>query len=125
MDHGFETMAGGMFIFLPAGTNGPPGPLPGARTPEVIMTSTALDRRPAGVDAQRFPGPSAEGADLGLPPPWSRADLLSRDDSELLELVKSEPIGSAARSAACEILVKRYEALVRSCVLRYGTPRVS
>jgi len=45
--------------------------------------------------------------------------LLSRDDSELLKLVKSEPIGSAVRSAACEILVKRYEALVRSCVLRY------
>jgi RNA polymerase sigma-B factor len=92
---------------------------PGAQPPEVIMTSTALDRRPAGVDSEPFPGPSAEGADLGLPPPWSRADLLSRDDSELLELVKSEPIGSAARSAACEIVVKRYEALVRSCVLRY------
>ena len=83
------------------------------------MTSTALDRRPAGVDAQPFPGPSAEGADLALPPPWSRANLLSRDDSELLELVKSEPIGSAVRSAACEVLVTRYEALVRSCVLRY------
>jgi RNA polymerase sigma-B factor len=45
--------------------------------------------------------------------------LLSRGDTELLELVKSEPIGSAVRSAACEILVTRYEALVRSCVLRY------
>ncbi len=83
------------------------------------MTRTALRRRPAGVDAQPFPGPSGEGADLGLPPPWSRADLLSRDDSELLALVKTEPIGSAARSAACEVLVTRYEALVRSCVLRY------
>jgi RNA polymerase sigma-B factor len=83
------------------------------------MTKTALRRRPAGVDAQPFPGPSGEGAEQGLPPPWSRADLLSRDDSELLELVKSEPIGSAARSAACEVLVTRYEALVRSCVLRY------
>jgi len=83
------------------------------------MTKTALRRRPAGVDAQPFPGPSGEGADLGLPPPWSRADLLSRDDSELLALVKTEPIGSAARSAACEVLVTRYEALVRSCVLRY------
>jgi len=45
--------------------------------------------------------------------------LLSRDDSELLGLVKMEPIGSALRSAACEVLVTRYEALVRSCVLRY------
>jgi RNA polymerase sigma-B factor len=83
------------------------------------MTKTALRRRPAGVDAQPLPGPSGDGADLGLPPPWSRANLLSRDDSELLELVKSEPIGSAVRSAACEVLVTRYEALVRSCVLRY------
>jgi RNA polymerase sigma-B factor len=83
------------------------------------MTRTALRGRPAGVDTQPFPGPSGEGGDLGLPPPWSRADLLSRSDSELLELVKSEPIGSAVRSAACEILVTRYEALVRSCVLRY------
>ena len=83
------------------------------------MTKTALRRRPASVDAQPSPGPSGDGADLGLPPAWSRADLLSRDDSELLELVKSEPIGSAARSAACEVLVTRYEALVRSCVLRY------
>ena len=83
------------------------------------MTKTALRRRLAGVDAQPFPGPSGEGADLALPPPWSRANLLSRDDSELLELVKSEPIGSAVRSAACEVLVTRYEALVRSCVLRY------
>ena len=83
------------------------------------MTKTALRRRPAGVDAQPLPDPSGEGAELGLPPPWSRANLLSRDDSELLELVKSEPIGSAVRSAACEVLVTRYEALVRSCVLRY------
>jgi Sigma-70 region 2 len=86
---------------------------------EVIMTKTALRRRPAGADAQPCPGPSGGGTDLALPPPWSRANLLSRDDSELLELVKSEPIGSAVRSAACEVLVTRYEALVRSCVLRY------
>ncbi len=119
MDHGFETMADRMFILRPAGTNGAPGLPPGALAPEVIMTRTALRRRPAGVDAQPFPGPTREDADLGLPPPWSRADLLSRGDSELLELVKAEPIGSAVRSAACEILVTRYEALVRSCVLRY------
>lgn len=52
-----------------------------------------------------------------LPP--SRADLLRRDDCELLALVTSEPVGSAVRSAACEILVQRHEGLVRSCVLRY------
>jgi RNA polymerase sigma-B factor len=52
-------------------------------------------------------------------PPPSRADLLHRDDHELLALVTGEPLGTAARSAACEILVQRYEGLVRSCVLRY------
>jgi RNA polymerase sigma-B factor len=61
------------------------------------MTRTALRRRPAP----------------------SRTDLPRRDDRELLALVTGEPLGSAARSAACEILVQRYEGLVRSCVLRY------
>jgi RNA polymerase sigma-B factor len=54
-----------------------------------------------------------------LRPPLSQTDLLGRDDRGLLALVAGEPIGSAARSAACEILVQRYEGLVRSCVLRY------
>jgi RNA polymerase sigma-B factor len=52
-------------------------------------------------------------------PAPTRTDLLRRDDCELLALVTGEPVGSAARSAACEILVQRYEGLVRSCVLRY------
>ena len=52
-------------------------------------------------------------------PPPSRDGLLRRDDRELLALVTGEPPGSTARSAACEILVQRYEGLVRSCVLRY------
>jgi RNA polymerase sigma-B factor len=42
-----------------------------------------------------------------------------RDDAELLALVRSQPLGSAQRAAACEVLVKRYESLVRQCVRRY------
>ncbi len=67
------------------------------------MTRTALRREPAA--------------------PPARAGLRRLDDSELLDLVRSEPIGSALRSDACEVLVMRHEALVRSCVLRYsGSP---
>ena len=55
--------------------------------------------------------------------PAARAGLRRLDDGELLDLVRSEPIGSALRSDACEVLVMRHEALVRSCVLRYsGSP---
>ena len=47
------------------------------------------------------------------------ADPGGRDDNELLKKVQSEPHDSRARDAACEELVSRYQALVRSCVLRY------
>ena len=40
-------------------------------------------------------------------------------DNELLKTIQSEPRGSKARDTACEELVGRYQALVRSCVLRY------
>ncbi len=55
----------------------------------------------------------------GPAPPSARPGLHRLDDGELLGLVRSEPIGSALRSDACEVLVLRHEALVRSCVLRY------
>ena len=59
----------------------------------------------------------------GPVPPSARTGLHDLDDGELLDLVRSEPIGSALRSDSCEVLVRRHEALVRSCVLRYsGTP---
>jgi RNA polymerase sigma-B factor len=45
--------------------------------------------------------------------------LDERSDTELLTLVQSEPPGSQARDDACAILVSRYQALVRACVLRY------
>ena len=86
-----------MFIFRMAGTKGAARVLPGTAGAEVNMTGTALRRRP----------------------PPSRAELLRRDEGELLALVTGEPVGAAVRSAACEILVSRYAGLVRSCVHRY------
>ncbi|HUJ04864.1 MAG TPA: sigma-70 family RNA polymerase sigma factor [Streptosporangiaceae bacterium] len=45
--------------------------------------------------------------------------LAECDDAELLDMIHSEPCGSRTREDACEVLVSRYRALVRSCVLRY------
>ncbi len=42
-----------------------------------------------------------------------------QSDHDLLKTVQSQPHGSATREAACAALVGRYQALVRSCVLRY------
>jgi len=45
--------------------------------------------------------------------------LAGLDDRELLEIVRSMPLASALRDAACELLVSRYRRLVWSCVQRY------
>jgi RNA polymerase sigma-B factor len=51
------------------------------------------------------------------------ANLVTRDDQELLRLIHDESRNSAARAEACEVLVVRYESLVRSCARRYqGSP---
>jgi RNA polymerase sigma-B factor len=47
------------------------------------------------------------------------ADLAGLDDRELLRIVRSQPLASARRAAACELLVSRHRHLVRSCVQRY------
>jgi RNA polymerase sigma-B factor len=47
------------------------------------------------------------------------ANLREASDHDLLRTVQSRPPGDPAREAACEELVGRYQALVRSCVLRY------
>jgi RNA polymerase sigma-B factor len=47
------------------------------------------------------------------------ADLSRCDDSELLRMVRSLPRGDQRRSAACEMLVTRYQPLVRSCARKY------
>lgn len=40
-------------------------------------------------------------------------------DQELLAIVRSAPQGSRSRDDACAALVRRYQPLVRSCVMRY------
>ena len=53
----------------------------------------------------------------------SRAELTARSDADLLASIRELPRDSAARAAACEVLVDRYAKLVRSCVRQYrGSP---
>jgi RNA polymerase sigma-B factor len=58
----------------------------------------------------------ASPAEPGRP---AREDLTGLDDLELLSLVQSLPPASQWRAAACELLVSRYQGLVRSCVRPY------
>ena len=45
--------------------------------------------------------------------------LAERDDSELLALIRAPDSGDELRAAAREIIVTRYQSLVRGCVQRY------
>jgi RNA polymerase sigma-B factor len=54
-----------------------------------------------------------------------REGLAGLDDLALVRLVQSLPRGSQRRVAACELLVSRYEGLVRSCVRPYVRSPVS
>jgi RNA polymerase sigma-B factor len=57
------------------------------------------------------------------PATWTRPELAEFNDRELLGLVGSLPRRSERRIAACELLVSRYQYLVRSCVQPYrGSP---
>jgi RNA polymerase sigma-B factor len=58
--------------------------------------------------------------------PGSAAAILAEcEDSELLEHIRNRPNGDETRKMACELLVGRYESLVRSCVHRYrDTPEL-
>jgi RNA polymerase sigma-B factor len=51
--------------------------------------------------------------------PASPAQAAERSDQDLVRLVQSLPHGSEEHNAACEELITRYQALVRSCALRY------
>ncbi len=65
-------------------------------------------------------GGIAEHTDAELHPVRDLSgDLEQCSDDELLGAIRSEPQGSAQRSAACEVLVNRYRTLVRSCANRY------
>jgi RNA polymerase sigma-B factor len=56
-------------------------------------------------------------------PPGSSAELTSLTDDELLGRFRAEPRDSELRAAICELLVRRHEKLVRSCVRQYrGSP---
>jgi RNA polymerase sigma-B factor len=56
------------------------------------------------------------------PEPGTLADCA---DNQLLEHIRSRPNGDEVRELACELLVSRYESLVRSCVHRYrDTPEL-
>jgi RNA polymerase sigma-B factor len=53
----------------------------------------------------------------------SRAELNELSDNELLAKIRALPRDSELRAAACEIIVGRYQKLVRSCVRQYrGSP---
>jgi len=71
---------------------------------------------------------AADATALGTAPdasihPGSRAELQELSDNALLAKVRALPRDNELRSAACEILVDRYQKLVRSCVRQYrGSP---
>lgn len=54
-----------------------------------------------------------------IPDPATRPDLEALGDADLLTMIQSLPHGDSRRDTACEVLVSRYQPLVRSCVLRY------
>ena len=56
---------------------------------------------------------------LTQPRPKRPDELQGCTDAELLTIVRSTPRGSSLRDDACEVLVTRYQPLVRSCVSRY------
>jgi len=57
---------------------------------------------------------------LPAAPGWTvKEDLAGLDDRALVGLVQSLPRASQRRAAACELLVARYQGLVRSCVRPY------
>src|SRR6516165_10999354 len=64
------------------------------------------------------------GSRRALAPPAATGrtleSLAGLDDRELLRIVRSQPLASARRAAACELLVSRHRNLVRSCVQRYN-----
>jgi RNA polymerase sigma-B factor len=71
---------------------------------------------------------AADATALGTPPdssihPGDRAELKELSDNALLSKIRALPRDSELRAAVCEILVDRYQKLVRSCVRQYrGSP---
>ena len=73
-------------------------------------------------------GTAADATVLGTAPdisihPGNRAELKELSDNALLGKIRALPRDSELRAAVCEILVDRYQKLVRSCVRQYrGSP---
>ena len=73
-------------------------------------------------------GTAADATALGTTPdssihPGDRAELKEPSDNALLGKIRALPRDSELRAAVCEILVDRYQKLVRSCVRQYrGSP---
>jgi RNA polymerase sigma-B factor len=66
----------------------------------------------------RAAAPAAEVAGTG-----DSTELTARPDQELLRLIHDRQHDSQGAARACEVLVARYESLVRSCARRYqGSP---
>jgi RNA polymerase sigma-B factor len=73
-------------------------------------------------------GTAADATALGTAPeisihPGDREELKELSDNALLSKIRALPRDSEVRAAVCEILVDRYQKLVRSCVRQYrGSP---
>jgi RNA polymerase sigma-B factor len=73
-------------------------------------------------------GTAADATGLDTAPdtstyPGSRAELKELSDNALLAKIRALPRDSEMRAAVCEIVVDRYQKLVRSCVRQYrGSP---
>ena len=64
-------------------------------------------------------------ATAALPGAATLSAISEREVGELLALLHERDDGDETRAAACEVLVSRYESLVRSCVYRYrDTPEM-
>jgi RNA polymerase sigma-B factor len=79
---------------------------------EAILTRGTLRKPAAGTTAHDT------APDISLRP-GLRAELKELSDNALLAKVRALPRDSELRSAACQILVDRYDKLVRSCVRQY------
>jgi RNA polymerase sigma-B factor len=77
--------------------------------------------RPSGTVPATHPAPIP----LALPGRAVKEDLAGLNDQALLSLVQSLPRAAQRYAAACELLVTRYEGLVRSCVRPYLRSPVS
>jgi RNA polymerase sigma-B factor len=103
----------------------PAGFLGGLADPGTAWRMPSLPKEPV-TDVIAGSLPVTAGAHvrvLTLPAGGMPQRLPGLDDRELLEIVRSVPLASALRDAACELLVSRHRRLVWSCVQRYrGSP---